>query len=145
MYESTRQEEHPTCIVCSTALKDRLGLEFRPSDSNTVEATFVGSRLLEGYPHVLHGGVICAVLDGAMTNCLFAIGKAAVTGDLHVRFRRPVAATGVATIRAWIKSASPPLYRLAANLIQDDVVKATATARFLEKDAATRIVERELP
>ena len=92
--------------------------------------------MLEGYPHVLHGGVICALLDGAMTNCVFASGSAAVTGDLHVRFRKPVATCGSATVRAWIEASSPPLYKLAAQLEQDGEIKATAKARFVERDAA---------
>jgi acyl-coenzyme A thioesterase PaaI-like protein len=106
-----------------------------------VEATFVCQRVLEGYPHVLHGGVICALLDGAMTNCIFATGSAAVTGDLHVRFQQPVSASGSATVRAWIEAASPPLYKLAAQLEQGGEIKATAKARFVEKHAAARLAE----
>jgi acyl-coenzyme A thioesterase PaaI-like protein len=104
-------------------------------------AEFVCSEVLEGYPRMLHGGVICAVLDGAMTNCVFAAGSAAVTGDLRVRFRKPVLARGTAVVRAWIETASPPLYKLAAHLQQDGEVKATAQARFLQRDAAIRSAE----
>jgi acyl-coenzyme A thioesterase PaaI-like protein len=34
-----------------------------------VEAHFDCSRIFEGYSHRIHGGVIAALLDGAMTNC----------------------------------------------------------------------------
>jgi uncharacterized protein (TIGR00369 family) len=138
-YERLRQEEHPHCVVCGRAIKNGLGLEFRALENDAVEATFACQRVLEGYPHVLHGGVICALLDGAMTNCMFATGSAAVTADLHVRFRKPVAACGSATVRAWIESSSPPLYRLAANLEQEGEIKAIAKARFVERDAADRL------
>jgi acyl-coenzyme A thioesterase PaaI-like protein len=36
---------------------------------------------------MLHGGVISSILDGTMTNCLFAHGTVAVTAELRVRFR----------------------------------------------------------
>ena len=131
-YEKMRREEHPHCVVCGRAIENGLGLEFRAVGDDAVEAEFASQRVLEGYPLVLHGGVICALLDGAMTNCIFAAGTAAMTGDLHVRFRKPVAAIGSATVRAWIEASSPPLYKLAAHLEQDGEIKATATARFME-------------
>ncbi len=140
-YERLRREEHPNCIVCGKMLENGLGLEFRTVAEGIVEATFACQRLLEGYPHVLHGGVICTLLDGAMTNCVFACGSAAMTGDLHVRFRKPVAASGWAVVRAWIEASSPPLHKLAAVLEQDGEIKATARARFVERDAADRLAK----
>lgn len=143
-YERLRQEEHPHCIVCGRSIGNGLALEFRAVENDAVEATFACQRVLEGYPHVLHGGVICTLLDGAMTNCVFASGSAAVTGDLHVRFRKPVVACGSATVRAWIETSSPPLYKLAAQLEQDGEIKVTAKARFVERDAAVRLAGGEV-
>lgn len=37
-----------------------------------VSTVFRGDALLEGYPGLVHGGIICALVDGAMTNCLFS-------------------------------------------------------------------------
>jgi acyl-coenzyme A thioesterase PaaI-like protein len=87
---------------------------------------------LEGYVTVVHGGVVCAVLDGAMTNCLFAAGKSAVTGDLRVRFRKPISTRSTAKVRAWIEESLPPLHRVAAHVEQDGEIKATAIARFMD-------------
>ena len=70
-----------------------------------------------------------------MTNCLFAHKLAAVTVDLKVRFRNPVAVSRPATIRAWFESDGSPVHRLAAEVRQDGRVAATATGRFLEKRA----------
>ena len=38
-------------------------------------------------------------------------------------------------VRAWITSSTRPVHELAAELIQDGLVKATAKAKFLEKAA----------
>ncbi len=139
-YERMRRHHHPHCVVCGKAAENGWGLTFHSVAEGVVEADFLCERVLEGYPFVLHGGVICTLLDGAMTNCLFAAGRAAVTGDMHVRFHRPVAAAGWARVRAWIDESAPPLYKLAARLEQEGEIKATARARFVEREAAARLV-----
>ena len=131
-YRKLREEQHSHCIVCGRST----GLEFCCRDGK-VEAEFVCRRFLEGYAGMLHGGVVCAVLDGAMTNCLFAAGRSAVTGDLRVRFRKPVLAQGTAIVQAWIEESSPPLYKLAAHVRQEGEIKATAQARFMELPTST--------
>ena len=96
-------------------------------------ASFDCRPLLEGYPGVLHGGVISALLDGAMTNCLFAQGRAAVTAELRVRFRHPVATDGTARLRAWIDRSCPPLFVLRAELRQGEQLMATAEGKFVQR------------
>jgi acyl-coenzyme A thioesterase PaaI-like protein len=97
-----------------------------------VEAHFDCARIFEGYSHRIHGGVIAALLDGAMTNCLFAHGRVAVTAELTVRYRYPVMTDHQATVRAWIRESSHRLHRVRAELLQDGQLLARATARFLE-------------
>lgn len=130
-----RRNNHPECYACGPANGHGLALEFQPVGDGTVEATFSCRPVFAGYPGMLHGGIICTLLDGAMTNCLFARGLAAVTVDMAVRFRRPVAVNRPAIVRARPDSESSPLHRMAAELIQDGRVVATATARFLETRA----------
>ncbi|RPI62864.1 MAG: PaaI family thioesterase, partial [Planctomycetaceae bacterium] len=86
----------------------------------------------EGYEDVLHGGVISSLLDGAMTNCLFAHGIVAVTAELVVRFRHPVAIDVPVSVIGRIVSSSPPLHITEAKVIQDGVVMAVAKAKFME-------------
>lgn len=130
-----RQQSHPHCFACGPANGHGLGLEFRVTHNGAVEASFTCAPDFAGYPGILHGGVICTLLDGAMTNCLFAHGLAAVTVDLHVRFRHPAAVNLPATVRAWLGAVDLPVHRLAAEMVQDGQIVATATARFVEKRA----------
>ena len=143
-YRRLRQQNHPSCVVCGDGVRHGLAMDFRTLRDGLVEATFACERAFEGYPEILHGGIICALLDGAMTNCLFASGFVAVTGDLRVRFRQPVAACGWAEVRAWIESSPRPLHKLSAEISQDGRIKAMATAKFLERARAVRLEqERE--
>jgi acyl-coenzyme A thioesterase PaaI-like protein len=126
---------HPGCIVCSGSNARGLRLRYARTAGNGVEAEIECDRSLEGYGGRLHGGVIAAALDGAMTHCLFALGRTAVTAELNVRFRHPVATGRPATVRARLERDLGPLYLLEAELVQDGVVKAAASGKFLENGA----------
>jgi len=90
---------------------------------------------LQGYAGLLHGGVVAALLDAAMTHCLFHRGVTALTGELRVRYLQPVPCEADLTIRARVTRERPPLYRLRAELSRDDAVVAWAEASFLRRDA----------
>jgi acyl-coenzyme A thioesterase PaaI-like protein len=126
---------HPGCVVCGATNERGLRLRYVPGDVNGVQAELDCDGSLEGYGGRLHGGVIAAALDGAMTHCLFALGRTAVTAELTVRFKLPVATGQPASVRAWLERDLGPLYLLQAEVVQDGVVKATASAKFLEVEA----------
>lgn len=61
---------------------------FYLAPDGAVEASFACNKVFQGYPATLHGGIISGLLDGAMTNCLFAHGHASMTAEINIRFRR---------------------------------------------------------
>ncbi|MEA1950306.1 MAG: PaaI family thioesterase [Planctomycetota bacterium] len=124
---------HPNCVVCGCGNENGLRLQFDVREDGSVQTDFGCDGKYEGFPGRLHGGVISSLLDGAMTNCLFAHGHTGVTGELKVRFRYPVATGQVSRIRAWIDISSPPYHILKAELIQDQQVKALATGKFVDQ------------
>jgi acyl-coenzyme A thioesterase PaaI-like protein len=75
--------------------------------------------------------VIAALLDSAMTHCLFAHRLAALTGQLCVRFHQPLRTDQPALVRAWVVRSHRRLHRLRAELRQRRRVTATAEATFL--------------
>ena len=133
LLDEIRREEHPYCVVCSPENKRGLQLDFKHSDDGSTVACFHYDKILEGYSGLLHGGVVSTIIDGAMTNCLFAHGCAAVTADFRVRFRHPVIADQPGSVRAWITRSTPPIYELKAEIVQDDQVKTVATGKFMKK------------
>lgn len=130
-----RQEAHPSCFVCDPKSESGLCLEFGTLQDRSVQTYFDCDSTYEGFPGMLHGGVISCLLDGAMTNCLFAHGHKGITGELKVRFRCPVVTGQRALVRAWIDGSSPPFHVLKAELIQDRQIKARATGKFVEQAA----------
>jgi uncharacterized protein (TIGR00369 family) len=122
---------HPHCVVCSRANESGLQLRFTVREDGSVEAQFHCQKVFEGFAGCLHGGVVSSLLDGAMANCLFAHGHVATTGELTVRFRRPVVTGEVATVRAWVERSSHRLHLLRAEVLQGGAVKASGLGRFV--------------
>jgi acyl-coenzyme A thioesterase PaaI-like protein len=129
-FRSTQAEAHPFCFVCSGSNPMGLALRYTPQPDGSVSANFLGHSALEGYPGLLHGGVIAAMLDGAMTNCLFALGHRALTVELKVCYHAGVAAAEETLLRAWLEDDSHGLFQLRAELRQGGTVKASATGKF---------------
>jgi len=129
-----RNQTHPYCVVCSQANPLGLALEFNVHDDGSVSAAFCGHLALEGFEGCLHGGMIASLLDGAMTNCLFARGHIAMTAELKVRYRKPVLIGQEIILRARITQSRPPLHLLAAELAQEGCLKAIASAKFIERN-----------
>ncbi len=123
---------HPGCVVCSSTNSKGLHLSF-DLDDGRVESTFRCEECFEGYPGMMHGGVISSILDGAMGNCMFAHGKATVTAEMNIKFRHPVKIGQEAVVSARITRVSHPLYLLEAKIVQDGKVKATARGKYYDQ------------
>jgi len=132
-FQHVRAQAHSNCVVCSRSNGRSLCLKFAASDDGGVQARFDCDKAFEGYAGMLHGGVIASLLDGAMTNCMFAHGVPAVTAELNVRFRHAVIIGRSATVRAWVERSSPPLHVLRAEVVQGDQLRATASGKFMEQ------------
>jgi acyl-coenzyme A thioesterase PaaI-like protein len=124
---------HPDCFVCSPSSAKGLSVHFRAEPDGSISASFCGSPEHEGYPGLLHGGITASLLDGAMTNCLFAHGQVGLTVELNVRYRAPVACCEECAISAKLEDCRHGVSRLTAQLMQNGVVKAIATGKFMPK------------
>lgn len=134
--EAVSAAEHPHCLMCGPVNAMGLKLRFRVQSDGSVLAMFPCREALQSYPETLHGGVISALLDAAMTNALFAIGIVGVTAELNVRFLAPVALNHGVVLRASIEKDLHPLYLVRSELEQDRKVMARASAKFLVRDCA---------
>jgi acyl-coenzyme A thioesterase PaaI-like protein len=131
--KSLQAQTHPFCLVCSGSNPYGLALKFETDGHGGVTACFHPNPLLEGYEGLLHGGMTASILDGAMTNCLFAQGIIAVTAELTVRYLEPVMIGPEIQLKSWIEKRHAPLFLLQAELRQENSLKATASAKFMEQ------------
>ncbi len=126
-----RQTQHPACVVCDPANPFSLNLNCKADDHGGVSSRFEPKPWMAGFTGQLHGGIVSALLDGAMTQCLFAQNTKAVTAVLHTRFRKPVPIDQALQVRAWLKDTDGKRHQLKAELHLNDALLADAEATFL--------------
>jgi len=131
LLEATARREHASCLLCGPEAPAGLHLRFEVQADGAVEACYLPERARQGYDGLLHGGMIAALLDAAMTNALFARGVAALTARLEVRYRRPVRLGLPVTVRGWLVDARSPVCRMAAELRQEERRAVQAAAVFM--------------
>jgi acyl-coenzyme A thioesterase PaaI-like protein len=124
---------HACCVLCGRQNPWGFNLVFRRGSDGSVEGTLRGNGHCQGYPDMMHGGIISLLLDGAMTNCLFLHGRTGVTARMEMKFHHPVRSGDEVTVSASIERSSHPVYWLKAQLLQDGQVKATASGVFMHR------------
>lgn len=129
--ERHRRDTHPGCVVCDPTNPFGLNLRCEPDGDGRVAARFNPEPWMAGYDGRVHGGVVSALLDGAMTQCLFAHDVVAVTAVMHIRFRRPAPLDRELDICAWIDRQDKRRHRVKAELRDDSRVIAEAEALFM--------------
>ena len=83
--------DYQRCFVCGQRNPYGLHLIFRRED-DTVVADFLPREEHQGFPGVIHGGIVAAVLDEALNRTSLLSGHPVwtMTGRLEVRYRRYV-------------------------------------------------------
>ena len=76
------------CFGCGARNPHGLKLDFHLEDKRAV-AEFQPRAEHQGYPGLVHGGIMAAALDEAMGWAMWAVGVWAVTGKMEIKYRRP--------------------------------------------------------
>jgi len=93
--------DYQRCFVCGQRNPFGLHLVFR-IDNNTVVADFQPREEHQGFPGIIHGGIVVAVLDEALgrTAMLGSHPEWTMTGRLEIRYRRYVPYGPLLRVRA---------------------------------------------
>jgi acyl-coenzyme A thioesterase PaaI-like protein len=120
------------CFGCGDENPIGLHLQFSPTNDG-VTAPFVPLPAHQGFDNVVHGGIISAVLDEAMAWATTRAGVWAVTAEMAVRFRNPLAVGEPAIVTARVTKHRGRLVATTAELTRDrdGASIATATAKFV--------------
>jgi uncharacterized protein (TIGR00369 family) len=128
-----RQPSSRSCFICGR--ENPFGLKARwVSDRRTheVRTQLVIPEHFNGYPGVVHGGIVTAILDEAMARSLLVEGgfdDLLVTAKLEVVFRRPTPTdTPVTAIAKLVRRAGTRAIAEAELRLADGTVTARAEA-----------------
>lgn len=122
------------CFACGQANPIGLKLKFTPIP-NGVKAEYIPSRVFEGFQDIIHGGIVATLLDEAIAWACRVCGVDAVTGELTVRFKKPLITGQPVTIVGIIdKNKGKLLVGSAYIKDKNGIIIATATAKMVRAD-----------
>lgn len=127
------------CFGCGAGNPHGLHLAFSV-DAEGVLATYTPRVVDQGYEQIIHGGIISTLLDEAMAWAVAAAGIWAVTGEMQVRFRRPLHVGETVSLRGAVTDIHSRAITTSGQIAReaDDQLIATATALFVRVPAATQ-------
>jgi acyl-coenzyme A thioesterase PaaI-like protein len=123
------------CFGCGD--DNPIGLHLRFAiDGDGVQASFIPDADHQGFGGIVHGGIISTILDEAMAWATAHAGFWAMTGDMRVRFRRPLNIGELTVVTARVSGARGRLVTTVGELVleSDGSAVATATATFVKVD-----------
>jgi acyl-coenzyme A thioesterase PaaI-like protein len=139
--------DYQRCFVCGQRNPFGLHLVFR-IDNNTIVAEFQPREEHQGFPGVIHGGIVAAVLDEALgrTSLLAKNPEWSMTGRLEIRYRRYVPYGPLLRIRASLETERRRMVQASGKLtLADDentlLAEADGTFLYLSTNAVDTILK----
>ena len=141
-----RQPGSALCFVCGTQNPHGLGVEFW-DDGTKVWTELTPAAHHQGWPGVLHGGIVSAVLDETIGRVAFLHDRWVQTARLSLRFLKPAPLGRKLRAEGELARDARRLMEMRGALLLADTgeVLAEATGTFVPlPDAARDAVAREL-
>lgn len=77
------------CFACGPENPNGLSLEFFEGEEGSVSAVFQPKEVHQGWPRILHGGIVATLLDEAAAYVAYVRDQHAATARLNMRFTTP--------------------------------------------------------
>jgi acyl-coenzyme A thioesterase PaaI-like protein len=120
--------DYPLCFGCGQDNPIGLKLKFQ-WDGKTARAEFTPQEFYQGWPGMVHGGILICLLDEAMAYAAVFEGVNSVTARIQVDLKRPAAINEPLVITSSMTRKSRKLVETkAAVALKDGTVVAEGTA-----------------
>ena len=127
-----KQPNSHYCFLCGVANPIGLKIAFYQASEACVVVRFVPREEHQGYPGVLHGGIISALLDETIGRTLVPRDRWGMTVELTVRFLASVPIGRPLTIEGELtRLRSRTMEGSGRVLLEDGTVAATAEAKYI--------------
>jgi uncharacterized protein (TIGR00369 family) len=107
-----------------------LGLKFYRHEDGSVFGSFFADPKYEGYPGIIHGGIIATLLDSAMTHCLLMKDIPVLTGRLSIKYSTPIQTGTVVRLEARVVDQFRKMFVLEGKVLVDGKRMASAKAKY---------------
>jgi uncharacterized protein (TIGR00369 family) len=109
------------CFVCGENNTGGLRLHFEiDKEKQTLQTTFTPPPVYQGYDGIVHGGILCTLLDEAMAKLVYELGFQSVTASLEVRFKTPAPVLEPLSVYGEIVEMNKKLIRAKARIEKKD-------------------------
>jgi acyl-coenzyme A thioesterase PaaI-like protein len=128
------------CFGCGQNNPIGLKLNFT-RDGDVIRTEFTPDKAHQGWPGLLHGGILGCLLDEAMSNIAYATGNTCLTASIEIRLRQPVKVEVPLVITAWVTRQRKKLIETAGQAcLKDGTVIAESTAKqFIAENKAGEV------
>jgi uncharacterized protein (TIGR00369 family) len=128
-------ETYGNCFVCGENNLGGLRLRFEiDKERQTLQTVFVASPVFQGWDGVVHGGIICTLLDEAMAKLVYELGYQAVTASLEVKFKKPAPILEPLLVYGEIMEVSKRLIKARSSVAKEDrTILAVGTSTFIKQ------------
>ncbi len=132
--------EFQQCFVCGARNPIGLHLHFR-NEGDLIVAEFTGDSRHQGFPGVVHGGILASLLDEAMGRVSVLEKRWVMTARLELRYRAPARLGVPLRVAARATDSRPRLVRVrgwVSPVAEPDTVICEAEGAFLPLPAEMR-------
>lgn len=119
------------CFGCGQDNPIGLKLKFM-EEGDEFWAEYMPREVYQGYPGILHGGIISTLLDEVMVNQMLYRGISTVTVELNVRFKKPVPIGRKLRVTSRIRNESRLVFEMESRLEVDGEVHAEGRAKLMK-------------
>ena len=132
------------CFGCGQNNPIGLKLDFQ-WDGKTATAEFIPTEFYQGWPGLVHGGIIICLLDEAMAYAGLFEGQTCITAKMQVKLGRPASINEPLVITSSVTKKTRKLVEAKAAVASKDgtlIAESTAT-QFVVNSQASDIISRE--
>lgn len=127
--------DYQHCFACGKQNPYGLHMHFR-LENGVIVADFLPQAEHQGFPGVIHGGIVATVMDEALnrTSMLTNTPAWTMTGRLEVRYRQYVPYGPQLRVRAWLEKQRGRMVQAAGNLTlaaDEQTILAEAQGMFM--------------
>jgi len=128
-----KQPNSRMCFACGLENPIGLKMAFYEDDEGRVVANFTPGDEHQGYPGVVHGGIVTALLDEVLGRVAIAAERWMMTGRLNIRFRQPIPLGEPLTVVGAVVNWKKRILEARGEIrLADGQIGAEATGIFLE-------------
>jgi acyl-coenzyme A thioesterase PaaI-like protein len=132
------QPLYEDCFVCGRANPIGLHISFF-SEGEMVRTEFLADARHQGYPGLVHGGILYAVLDETIGRAAYLVDSWVMTGRMQVRYRQMAPIGERIICRSWIVRDRGRAMELAGEArLEDGTLLAEGSGLFLRLPPSRR-------